>query len=795
MGIKTKFCPMGGDSSEKGSLSLWRYSNDVVEGRTLLYNYIGGQTLLRNGYTRVSGSGIPLYLNYGVTPNVGEYMLWKNGVKTSYRINRIINSNYFYTTATSVPFNRNTSVDVYSGASYPDTLYVPRVGGKALINDWVNSATSGTTESNRNIPFFNNPYVNNVDLQGVNFNNNRMYYAFNNCLNLVSVNRISSDVTNMYFTFYNCRKLISVDSLPSSVTNMASTFYNCTNFNQNIQISSSVTNMASTFYYCTNLNQNIQIPSSVTSMTNTFYYCYKLNQNIQIPSSVKSMNNTFSICSNLNQNIQIPNSVTYMDCTFKGCSNLNQNIRIPSSVTNMADTFHSCTRLNQNIQIPSSVTSMINTFYYCTGLNQNIQIPSSVTSMINTFYYCMGLNQNIQIPSSVINMYGTFSLSGVKGNKTIPATVTNFASTFYDCKGIIDCWINIDSAQITNATNSFSNIATEYAGPPNVYIISRNPDNSHTATYNSFNSAGWLWSEGNVVGNEVNSKIRTWSLGYSNAEPIFNVQVNGVTSVVLNKWHGKLDTFLNNDSIVYDVNFPRYLGFGGKVFTNYPTAISNTCFQSNAEIRSINCNNAPMYSTGVNAFRQIDADVTHCIVSEGISNVYGMFCNCNGHRIQVTSTPTATEVPEGTAYADLPNSVTNIRTFFDHTDYIRNHYIKALSITGTSNSSWYIFGGQKFKTSYYINVSVPGGFGNAQYFYLLAPNMTVVTNLFYNYSNEIWKKLYIYYTYANGVNTKTFNTIKNLAVYKGTSGNGAGVMPLYNSTSKFAVYDYGNCPV
>ena len=774
MGIKTKFCPMGGGSSEKGSLSLWRYSNDVVEGRTLLYNYIGGQTLLRNGYKPISGSGTPLYLNYGVTPAVGEYMLWEYGVETSYRINRIINSNYFYTTATSVPFNSNTSVDVYS-ANYPDTLYVPRVGGKALINNWVNSATSGTTESNRNTPFFNNPYVNNVDLQGVSFNNNRMHYAFNNCLNLVSVNRISSDVTNMYFAFYNCRKLISVNSLPDSVTNMASTFYNCTNFNQNIQISSSVTNMADTFHSCTRLNQNIQIPSSVTSMTNTFYYCTGLNQNIQIPNSVKSMNKTFSVCSILNQNIQIPNSVTYMDCTFQGCSNLNQNIQIPNSVTSMTNTFHSCTRLNQNIQIPNSVTSMTNTFYYCTGLNQNIQIPNSV-----------------------IDMYGTFSLSGVKGNKTIPATVTNFASTFYNCKGITDCWINISSTQIADVTNSFSNIAniaTEYAGAPNVFIISRNPDNSHTTTYNSFNSSGWLWSEGNVVGNDVNSKIRTWSLGYSNAEPIFNVQVNGVTSVVLNKWHGKLDTFLNNDSIVYDVNFPRYLGFGGKVFTNYPTAISNTCFQSNAEIRSINCNNAPMYSTGVNAFRQIDANVTHCIVPEGISNVYGMFCNCNGHRIQVTPTPTATEVPEGTAYADLPNSVTNIRTFFDHTDYIRNHYIKALSITGTSNSSWYIFGGQKFKTSYYINVSVPGGFGNAQYFYLLAPNMTVVTNLFYNYSNEIWKKLYIYYTYANGVNTKTFNTIKNLAVYKGTSGNGAGVMPLYNSTSKFAVYDYGNCPV
>ena len=43
MGIKTKLCSMGGGSTYKdmGNLALWRYSNEVISGKTLLYNYVG----------------------------------------------------------------------------------------------------------------------------------------------------------------------------------------------------------------------------------------------------------------------------------------------------------------------------------------------------------------------------------------------------------------------------------------------------------------------------------------------------------------------------------------------------------------------------------------------------------------------------------------------------------------------------------------------------------------------------------------------------------------------------------
>ena len=845
MGIKTKFCPMGGGSSEKGSLSLWRYSNDVVEGRTLLYNYIGGQTLLRNGYIPISSSGTPLYLNYGVTPNVGEYMLRENGAKTSYIINRIINSNYFYTTATSVPFDRNTSVDVYSVANYPDTLYVPRVGGKALINDWASSATSGTTELNRNTPFFNNPYVNNVDLQGVSFNNNRMYNTFSNCLNLVSVNRISSDITSMYYAFANCRKLISVDSLPDSVTNMASTFYNCFNLNQNIQIPDSVTSMTSTFFYCANLNQNIQIPTSVTNMASTFYYCANLNQNIQIPNSVTNMASTFYYCNRLNQNIQIPNSVTNMASTFYNCFNLNQNIQIPNSVTSMAITFYHCNRLNQNIQIPNSVTSMTSTFMNCSNLNQEIKIPASVNNLVSTFDGCSNLNRNIQIlstisvnmcytfrncynlnqailiPESVLNlsetfencynlnksvsipkyaphltrMVGTFNnCYNLNSNINVPTNVTYLSSAFLNCYNF-NSWINIYSSELVFASTAFNTSNSNNTTSPKIPIVvlpARYINNAATSTQLAIKNAGWVVSGLGELSGTAPNQIRSWDL----IKGDYNLFMGNGTHWILNKWNGALSTYINGGSTVYDVVVNQNYNTYG---IPYPTAVSNNCFQNNTSVASINFNNAITASASiVNGFRDMSnmKSLVHCIIPDGVTNVYGTFCNMqNISKIQVTPIATSSSIPDHTAYIQLPNSVTNIRTLLSDCHNIYNHYVYALSITGASNSSHYIFAGQKDKTGYYVDVPVPGGIGNAHYYYLLAPNMTNVTNLFYDYTSDVWKKLYIYYTYANGVNTKTFNTIKNLAVYKGTSGNGAGVMPLYNSTSKFAVYDYGKCPV
>ena len=258
MGIKTIFNPVGGQSGgsidpDPGKLSLWRYSNSIIEGKTLLYNYIGS---------------------------------WSDSI-----------------------------------------LYVPKVRGNSILNDWHDISTSGILESNRNTPFYNNLNVKSVNLQDVPFRNNSMGYAF-----------------------FNCRNLVSVANIPNYISNIIGVFSNCYNFNQNIQIPNLVTNMSNVFSNCYKFNFNVQIPNSVTRMPYTFRNCINFNQNIRIPNSVINLLGTFDY-SNFNQKVIIPNSVSDMSITFYHCSNFNQNVQVGKNVSELFQAFCLCNKFSSWINI------------------------------------------------------------------------------------------------------------------------------------------------------------------------------------------------------------------------------------------------------------------------------------------------------------------------------------------------------------------------------------------------------------------------------------------------------------
>ena len=298
MGIKTKFNPMGGRPSEKGSLSEWRYST-AVNGQITLYEYLGT-------YSSVKPVYVPM----------------KHG-KT------VIND---YTSGTT-PATSNTPFYNNPSAVSVDLQNVP----------FVNNNMSNAFYNCQNL----------TSVVGINQNVTNMFYTFYNCYNLNQNIQIPNNVTNMAYTFWNCTNFNQNIQIPSGVTNMAYTFWNCSNLNQNIQIPNSITNMYQTFSFCYSLNQNIQIPNSVTDMPRTFSDCYNLNQNIQIPNSVTDMPHTFYSCTNLNQNIQIPNSVTVMSHTFYNCTNLQGTLTIQSAnITNTNYCFYG-SGLIKNVIFPS----------------------------------------------------------------------------------------------------------------------------------------------------------------------------------------------------------------------------------------------------------------------------------------------------------------------------------------------------------------------------------------------------------------------------------------------------------
>ena len=338
-------------SSDKGKLALWRYSNNEISGKTLLYNYIsssGGSATRFYAYANnVTGTLLPSMdgsVVWTTTTNIQVGTpIYKSPIfasviasipsvdpllpsSSSDTVATVVNSNVFTIGSDNFSYKRFNIFD-RTVPYFPDTLYVPMVRGKSVLNSMTNGNNSGYT------PFYNR-FVKNVNLQNVPFRNNRIDNAFSNCTWLKSAIGINNSVVNMSNTFSNCIEFDYNAQIPDSVENMSATFVNCWNLNQNIRIPSSVTNMYCTFANCRSLDQNIRVPNNVTVMDRTFASCSNFNQRTKIPSNAVDLESTFWKCNTLNRNIDIPSSVMWMRSAFGLCSNFSSWINIYSTNIN-----------------------------------------------------------------------------------------------------------------------------------------------------------------------------------------------------------------------------------------------------------------------------------------------------------------------------------------------------------------------------------------------------------------------------------------------------------------------------
>ena len=486
------------------------------------------------------------------------------------------------------------------------------------------------------------------------------------------------------------------------------------------------------------------VPFKNNSMSDTFSTCQNLTSVNGINKNVTNMYGTFYACRNLNQNIQIPNSVTNMYDTFSYCNKLNQNIQIPNSVTNMHDTFSFCFNLNQNIQIPNSITSMSFTFTSCYNLNQNIQIPNSITSMSRTFMDCSNLNQNIQIPNSV----------------------TYMGYTFYNCQnlGNYHKTIKILSEKVTNTANAFGD--TSYHNISNQLTIVfplRYINNVNTVTRNSLVAAGYAVGTGLGVTSAnatENRNLLCWDIipyqGYS------TYTGNG-THWVLTKWDGRKGALPKNITVPARITS----------YATFPTAITKATFTANKVVTGIDCNHVPFNGTAVdNAFRNCTSVtyINNINIPYGVTTVKDLV-SFDANLIKL-STGKGTDY---TANLDLPDSVTNTQAVFARTKKISNYYLNSKSSTTLAYAMDY------------VNL-IPWNL------YVKSPNVTSTKNFCRGSNTAIRKNIYIYYKYANGVATKTFNAFK-AAVYTSTTGNSGATSPMYNAKSNFYIYNLGTCPI
>ena len=306
-------------------LDLWRYSNTEIEGKTLLYEYLGENPKKMygfGGYLYLGSEAImSLGLNFAIDtqiPYVGQRVYVPEYKRSepyyNYVIEEVVNSDFFVTNYVRAGYRtagvRNSALDYYA-VDYPVSMNVPKCGGKSVI---------GADGTYQNSPFYERETVEEVNLQNVPFQNNNMSSAFDMCSNLKNVYGINKDVTQFGRAFSACRNLKQNIKIPNNVVNMRQSFYSCPNLNQGIRIPSSVTSLDSTFCSCRNLDRNFYIPKNVTNMYWAFYLTDMQSSWVNIASTNVS---DFSVAFNRRHSASGTNAPVNIFFIYKHVNNTN----------------------------------------------------------------------------------------------------------------------------------------------------------------------------------------------------------------------------------------------------------------------------------------------------------------------------------------------------------------------------------------------------------------------------------------------------------------------------------------
>lgn len=202
-------------------------------------------------------------------------------------------------------------------------------------------------------------------------------------------------------------------------------------------------------------NVSLNNTSNANNITNMFRNCYNLRvvQGLRLDSPYvynADFSNSYANCYNLRVACPLTNNILKAAYTYDNCRNLNFNCQLGNSVSNLRGTFRNCVNLDRPIEIPESAVDIAYMFQNCSNLKKDFKIPNSVTNMYGTFYGCTRLSNEIEIFSKeIVSAVDCFTLS--TGSKTI-------------------------------------------------YIPFYYSNGSHTKTFNSFYSAGYIYENGSSTG-------------------------------------------------------------------------------------------------------------------------------------------------------------------------------------------------------------------------------------------------------------------------------------------------------
>lgn len=483
--------------------------------------------------------------------------------------------------------------------------------------------------------------------------------------------------------------------------------------------------------------------------SNAFCENPRLYSVFQFDSNIINMCNAFRNCTNL----QVPGDYDFINFKYT----------LPPSVKDASNCFYNCRSLYSNIFIPKTITNAAYMFCACYNL------PSSFNA-VNLFQNCYYLqdaeavfNGGMPYP---INYVGTFAnCYNLKSARHAFAVGTvarayNMYKCFYDCRNLV--YAPTRFSNVTNLDYAFYNCySMNLAVDWDAFSHGQACHTADFAFYNAriptaanfFYNCSELKHAYNTFGRIKFSNSRIVSNAFRNCKNLINAggaffSTSAIASDYTFAECPNLQTVAN---AFYNCTFLQYANdcfYNSNNIIN-ATAVFFNCYNLKTNValpNSIkyvdyafhNCINIPVspqtkfrnYTNLINA--------SHCFSGcNQISNMYGVFTNC--YNLQ---------------YADetVPYNVTQIAWCFRNCN----------SLTG--------------------NITIR------------SPRIGNIVNAFAGHNASLRKNIRIYFTYANGVNSATYNQFKANNVFKGTSGNAAGTNPMYNSTSNFYVYNLGAAP-